>query len=350
MSQRRKVPGSIAIPSDVPPNMRKVFAQIKESLDVVVGHRGDPLDRSPSLRELIDGGVVERKVGGGVAGGYGAPTVEVDATALQPETPVDVTVTATSRYMYVNWSRDRGAVYTEIWLKGPSATAPSAGSSGAYLAGTSTATAFSVLVEPEQFYRVFVRHVGVGGKLTAYHEPEGSVLQVGADPKGTVDDLQDELLGLELTPTPVPEIKTGVDSNGKKVLVLGADRIVMLAEDDTVLGSAPFYIDTVDGEQKIIIDGALIKEASIGSAAFGELTADDIATGTLDGITLTGNEIIGGSVTVGGGNGIETVIDSDGFRMTSATNATDGYLSIDNDTIAVFDSAGNVRVKIGNLN
>lgn len=296
--KRRKVPGSISIPAGLSPELRAVMSQIKETLDVTVGHRGDPLDRSPTVRELVDIGLLKKKLGGAKYGNDSYGSGDVDLSAEQPTVPTNVNVTSSVRFVYVSWDDDPAAIYTEIYVTRDANPTPTS-SSFATLHGSGSFTVYSIFGEPEEYVRVFVRHVGIGGRKTAWHSATGTEVQLNVDAESVYDSLMEELAGLSLLSTAVDAIKTATDANGNTVLVLGADRIVLTGTQDDAVGAAPFVVDNTTG--KIVMDGALIKNASISAASIAGLTADNIVAGTIKGLTLEANDIVGGTLDIGSG-------------------------------------------------
>lgn len=119
-----KVP---AIPAPTDSNLREVAKAVKGVLDVREGLLGDPLDKSVTFRDLVNGNIVEPVIisrGGGTGAisvrpapglGSGGPAPEPDMT--QPGQPTGLVATAGLAVVILEWDSPAGGNYafTEIW-------------------------------------------------------------------------------------------------------------------------------------------------------------------------------------------------------------------------------------------
>jgi len=119
-----------AIPAPTDTNLRDVARAVKGVLDVREGLLGDPLDRTVTFRDLVDGGIVEPVVvgrGGGTgsisvlpapglgSGASGGSVPEPDLTP--PPAPIGFSATAGLALIILEWDAWTygNHAYTEIW-------------------------------------------------------------------------------------------------------------------------------------------------------------------------------------------------------------------------------------------
>jgi hypothetical protein len=118
-----------AIPAPTDTNLRDVARAVKGVLDVREGLLGDPLDRTVTFRDLVDGGIVEPVVVGrgggtgsisvlpapGLGSGSGGSIPEPDLTP--PPAPTGFAATAGLAVIILEWAAWTygNHAYTEIW-------------------------------------------------------------------------------------------------------------------------------------------------------------------------------------------------------------------------------------------
>lgn len=124
MSQKTKVP---AIPAPTDANLRDVARAVKGLLDVREGLQGDPLDKSVTFRDLVDGGladavVVNRGGGSGAismvpAPGIGSGSGVVAPDLTPPPAPTGLQATAGIAVIILEWDAASygNHAFTEIW-------------------------------------------------------------------------------------------------------------------------------------------------------------------------------------------------------------------------------------------
>lgn len=129
----------------------------------------------------------------------------------------------------------------------------------------------------------------------------------------------------------------------------GSIHSTMLFSVDTFGVAAPgvqaltFAIDT--GSNRVVMDGASIKDATITSAKIGSLAADKISAGTVSvALTFNAAHINGGSLNI---NNKFTVSSAGNVSIRSATSGA--RMEQTNQVIKVFDGT-RLRVQLGNLN
>lgn len=382
----RSVAAPISIPTNADPQMRSTLQAIKESLEVTIGQRGHPLDRAPSMRELLGtglftntGGVLRSSgsfgtdgTGTGVSGGGGSNW----SGPLPAPEAVYVTGTATAVLVYWDAVEAAGSAisYTEVWAQGPSefgGTIPAADVSSAMLMAISGFTRATIVSQSNREWRFFVRHVGFDGELGPWHDVAGvefKTPRLGMDVYGEVEAyLSENFAAGEHLPTLqymadsyalwAPGANYGTVADGKDP----EDRYL-------VLGYA-----NIDGDNLLTMQNVYITNATIDTAIInGMLTAGELnVIGAINGETVTALTIDGGEIGVGVGpfSGYQTFISGNGNISTHGNlyvsgNATftgntniggtvtigstaAGNLRMTNQRLEMRDSNGAVRVRFG---
>ena len=369
-----------AIPSVPPsvkdPQLRSHLQALKDTLQTRAGQTKNRLDYSPTVRELEEAGILKRYGGGFGKGGtelgppdtgrpppYEYPTI--------PLAPTGVTVRATPWYHHVTWDLTTEqnhyiSDHAEVW------TAEVNDREQAWMAGIGM-IAYSVPVEPlaHRWYWVrYMSHAGVEGYWSneRYDGVEGIS---PPDPESLRETLSGAIRESELYETLNERldyygvtvdatqnqyaVKINNDGNiaGFGLIVDGEDNYDPLlghsqfgVSADTFWIGAPgaedftFIVDTQN--QRVVMDGAFIAEATITGAAIGDAAIDTFHLG--DG-TITTVKIEDGAVEdakIGNtirsynydpGNGIGWLIDKNGF-------ITAGQITILNDQGEVILQSG----------
>ena len=92
---------------------------IKENLDVIVGHRGDPLDKAITARDLIESGIATLSSGintyGGASGDLVPPITLPNLTI--PPAPTNLSASGAFQNVLLTWSLAdyAGHAYVEVW-------------------------------------------------------------------------------------------------------------------------------------------------------------------------------------------------------------------------------------------
>ena len=118
--------------------------------------------------------------------------------------------------------------------------------------------------------------------------------------------------------------------------VVNADRFaIMQGGNNSTTASVPFIVDS----GVVFMASAMIKDATITSAKIGSVNADTINAGT-----LSANRIAAGAIDVNKLNLVGT-----GATINLASAASGARMVIQGSNIAVYDSSGALRVKLGAL-
>ena len=114
---KRKATG--AVPSDWTGQAKVFGSTIKENVDVLAGHNGDPLDKAVTGRDLIDAGVAQIAAvgtGGSSPLGYQQPTTQIPT---YPVPPIVTGLEASGAFTIILLTWDMpvylGFAYWEIW-------------------------------------------------------------------------------------------------------------------------------------------------------------------------------------------------------------------------------------------
>ena len=120
----------------------------------------------------------------------------------------------------------------------------------------------------------------------------------------------------------------------------------MRGGSDTTAAVTPFVVQatatTVNGVNVpagVYMDAAFIKNASIVAAQIGSVNADTINAGAISADRISGGTIDASQINIEGVTG--------GIDLKSS--ATGARMEIKADSIKVYDSSGNIRIKLGNL-
>ena len=104
-------------PKDASPALRQFLSAMKEAVEVRLGRRGDPMDEAVTRGDLIDGGVARL---GGRGGGQLLPvTVPNDEARIVPPAPIGFSATGIFGGVTLNWESPFEAynvhAFTEVW-------------------------------------------------------------------------------------------------------------------------------------------------------------------------------------------------------------------------------------------
>ena len=155
-----KLPAIVAVPSNTDPQLKKTLDSLIETMQVLIGRRGDPRDRAVTLRELVTAGLAEElldnpfnpNAGTGFVD-FGPPPALNDVTI--PPVPTGVTASAAFTTTVVSWDDPQfgNFAFTEVY-RGTSNNI-----SNAVLADTTTASVWSDSTDYNQTFYYWVRHV-----------------------------------------------------------------------------------------------------------------------------------------------------------------------------------------------
>jgi len=117
-------------------------------------------------------------------------------------------------------------------------------------------------------------------------------------------------------------------------------------ETVAITETIPFVVGSVGGSPAVVIDTAIIADASIGSAKIGDLAADKITTGDLVAtLTINGGAIYGGVVGTSSGSGYRSEMSAvDSYMIwagNGAKNDANAVFFVKNDGTAQFNGVAN---------
>lgn len=373
-----KTPSIPIVPPNADPALYRFLQSLRETLLVREGQKGNILDSSVTFRDLVDAGIA-------LSSAYSpnpntsAPVEAATITdSIPPPDPTNVTISAAVSSIILTWDlpTDRSNFsFLKIWRSTTNLF------SNAQIIGTGSGIMYVDydIIEGQSYYYWI--------QAVSKSNIDGTVVGAGTaipatDPTGALTQLK----AYGVQGLPYYHLATATTING---VSLSAGTYIWNA----TIGTAT-------------IDTAMIKNAAITSAKISTLTADKITfnsgagqvlsaavingatiTGTtsisaptITGGSISGNTITGGTITGSSINGGEFYspsssswrfkVDSNGYlnatdvtltgdiTATSGTfygnlsvksNATGARMEIYNNVIKVFDSAGTLRVKLGDL-
>ena len=274
-----KIPGfTTQLPSKVDPAVRAQLNALAEAIDIRLGRRGHPLDRAPTVRELIAAGVLVSAPGGRFriddpySGGISSPLPVPVLSA--PPTPTGVSATGGFSLVSVFWDFPiySNHAYSEIWRH----TADVLGD--ATLVGVSGGRSYVDSVGEGADYYYWVRHISQANVPGPWHATAGEHATTAPDLTVLMD-----ILTITGAPFFVQSIPTTI--NGVAVPAGTYMRDAFIANG--------------------IIDNAKIGDLAVDDAKIASLSVDKVTAGSLsvsfldiDGVTLvaSGDTLVLGSV------------------------------------------------------
>lgn len=170
----------------------------------------------------------------------------------------------------------------------------------------------------EQTFYYWVRAVSKAGVPGPFNAVLGTPGKTSADPEYVLGKLAESLNAVGPTFTG-PE------------LVFETQTFAIRSKDEQGADKYPFIVDATEG---VVMDTAVIKNASITDAKIGSVKADKIQAGTISAtISMTAATMIGGVI-----------------KTTAGVGTTgQGGIKLEGKTLYVYDDNGVVRVKLGLL-
>jgi hypothetical protein len=372
------VPQIPVVPGSTDPALTKFLQAIRETLLVREGQKGNILDSSVTFRDLVDAGVAVSSLY--TPNPNTLPVVDAAAVSdlTPPPTPTNVTIAAGISNVMISWdipTTRSNLSYVKIWRSGNSLF------SNATLIGTGSGNFYvDYAVTEGSPYHYWLQSVSIAnvdgtlvavGSATPATDPSGALTQLKAyGVKGlpyyylptdvTINGVTlhagtymwDAVIGTAAIGT--AQIKDASITNAK-IASLTADKITFNQAAGQILTAA-------------VINGAVITGTTSISAP--TITGAAISTTTLSSSTINSTIINGGEIYVPSAASWRFKVDSAGnleatnVNLTGNINATSGTFSgtlnvksaasgarleIYNNVIKVFDSAGTLRVKLGDL-
>lgn len=346
----------------IPPSKDRTSAALKESMEVLTGQRGSPLDRAVTLRDLVDAGVIVYKHNGVPVNGDVGGATDIDSGDRTPPPAIaGLATTGGLGVVFLTWDQPAYAnyAYTEVWRSATDDLGT------AVRIGTSITAVYADDVGDGDTYYYWVRAVTTANIKGPFNAVAGTEGKPEHDPGYVMS-----LLTIKWTAShaytageyviPTPSAETGLwykctspgtsgateptwpTTEGQAVIDGGVTWQAIAAGTE----APPFVIGEVDGNPVVAINGDLYADGTVVArmVAAGAITADKINVIDLSAISANLGAITAGSLNINN----KFVVDSSG--NTTIKNASTGArLEVKNNVIKVFDASGVKRVQIGDL-
>lgn len=375
--QRRPLTTIPDLPPSTEPGLRAFLNAVKESLDVSLGRRGDPMSELITKGELVDSGVAKLLEPGGSA--IAPTTITPSEARIIPPVPLGFSASGLLGGIHLTWENPFQAysvhAYTEVWR------AESNDANTRVLIDSSRgSTFFDRITDPaERTFWYWVRFVSEYDRYGAFTLPFQAVKPQEAG--AIMDQISGEINESDLSETfagAIAEIKTStvvkLDPTGTYAAGWGlyndgtfsdfavwADRFSIGEPGSTA--RKPFVV--VDGVT--YIDTAMIREASIQEGQIGPISvgklklADGTPVTTVAGL-IRADSIdvenlnfdwanVSGAIqsTANGANGQPRWVLSKNGGMQLNSAGAGGRMEVRDNVIKVFDANGVLRVQFGDL-
>ena len=196
----------------------KRFADgLKENLDIICGHRGDPLDRAITARDLLESGMAKLPAGSTVFGGSSRelipPTTIPDLTI--PPKPTNLQADGAFQNILLSWDLPLyiGHAHVEIWRNTSNST-----TGWALLATTTQAFgSYADNVGSGATFYYWVRAVNKNDRAGPYNSSAGTQGQTAPDIAFLINTLSNSITSSELAAslnTQLSTYQTLTDVNG----------------------------------------------------------------------------------------------------------------------------------------
>ena len=259
----------------------KRFADgLKENLDIICGHRGDPLDRAITARDLLESGMAKLPAGSTVFGGSSRelipPTTIPDLTI--PPKPTNLQADGAFQNILLSWDLPLyiGHAHVEIWRNTSNST-----TGWALLATTTQAFgSYADNVGSGATFYYWVRAVNKNDRAGPYNSSAGTQGQTAPDIAFLITTLSNSITSSELAvslSTPIAKIGPIESFVGYSSGYSGESLITRMGAVETVAGAA--------------VTTALLTQSYSTTAttnqAIATATNGLVATATLNGYTTT---------------------------------------------------------------
>jgi len=311
------------VPRGTDQEQLRFLAAVKEALDtlqarIVVSKEG-------IVSKAGSNAAKDQQNSTGLSGASASTVNEVDFRT--PAAVTNVVATGTIESILVTWDYSGSADLSmfEIWRATGEANEGIV--ANAALVGTSVAEMFADSVPAGSGpYYYWVRGVSTGSTLGPFQGVNGAEGNTTEDPLTTIMNAAAALGADELASQLASTGFGMIERNGEKVFGVLADRFVIINQDDDSETNVPFQVNN-DGE--VLLNTAVIGDASITSAMIGSLNADQITA--VEGVSSPFADI--GTVTAG------------------TLQSADGRFEIDLESgvMTIRDADNNVRLRLGDL-
>ncbi|EJB2594101.1 DUF1983 domain-containing protein [Salmonella enterica] len=342
----------------------KDLASVVENMETGTGQRGDGRYTFVTQQQLADLKLARLRPGAGGRVGL-SPGTSLEALLPQPDFPTkpkNFRATGGFGSVLLEWDMPvyRGHSLTEIWRGTEDNLAD------AVLVATTPGQVYGDPVDPGWAGFYWIRFVNAAGVAGPYNDTAGTAAQTQPDIDSIIDTIQDQInaspiiKGLDdmwAIKATAGDIKVGVglvaQPDGTTQIGLAAGNVFIFDPnnpDDKGRYAIPFAV--VNG--RVVIDEAVIREATIKILMAQHIVADEVKAGisistpVLRSATIqNGNFQVdsAGNLRIGGLFSI-----SNSGQITIRNNYTNVGLVIRNDRIDVYDSGGRLAVRIGKLN
>jgi hypothetical protein len=320
------------VTSDIPRDLRSFLDRVRELVS------GGGADRLLTPTDLVAAGIAQYGAGGALQ-----PTSTYYAT---PPAPTNVAASGAVQNIVITWDTPNypGHAYAEVWVSDTDNIGAAA------LLGSTPGAIYVHSVGPSSARYYWVRFVNVVDAAGAYNAVGGTYGVTGSDLAYTMTLLSDTYGGT--SQAPFFQIDSAVVINGVTI------------QPGTYMKAAFIYDGTITNAKiaNAAVDNAKIANLDAAKITTGYLNAARVQLGSLDakiatiGYAQIANDIQSTNYAAGYAG---WKIDKYGqMEMNNATfrgtidvkSASSGErLEITNSVIRVYDSAGTLRVKIGNL-
>ena len=237
-----KLPALKNIPPKTDRELKVALDAIKESLEVRLGQRGDPLDRAVTLRELKDSGIV--KVPNSTVGateGITPPDDGEPGDFSTPPSPTSLTASAAFTSIILKWNKPSygNHGFTEIWRS----EANSLG--GAQLISTGGGQIYTDEVGYNKTYFYWVRFVSVQNVPSVFNDTEGTSATTAVDVGAVMQSLSENLQNLPGYSTLTTLIDT---ESAVAARVIKSSSAPTTRADGSSIQANDIWYDTDDGQ------------------------------------------------------------------------------------------------------
>ena len=237
-----KLPALKNIPPKTDRELKLALDAIKESLEIRLGQRGDPLDRAVTLRELKDSGIVKvSNSSPGVSEGIQPPDEDPPGNLTTPTSPTNLTASAAFTSITLGWTKANygNHAYTEIWRSQANALG------GATLLSTSNAFVYTDEVGYNQEYYYWVRYVSTSDVPGSFNDTEGTSATTATDVGAVMQSLSENLQNLPGYSTLTTLIDT---ESAVAARVIKSSSAPTTRADSSALQANDIWYDTDDGQ------------------------------------------------------------------------------------------------------
>jgi hypothetical protein len=208
--------GTGPVPQNWSGQDRKFADSLKENVDVICGHRGDPLDRAVTARDLLDSGLATLPAGANFYSGFSNgldPIPYLIPNLLIPPIVTNLTATGGFSVILLGWDMPLylGHAFYEIWRN----TSDSISSSTLLATTTQMTGLYSDYAGSAQTYYYWVRAVNSNGIAGPFNSSIGTSATTQPDVALILDLLEDEITSSQLASdlaTPIANLPSNTSS------------------------------------------------------------------------------------------------------------------------------------------